>query len=41
MTPAVWVSLQIKFPITHILARPSHPKYRTIFKATRPNVALH
>uniref|UniRef100_A0A7S0YJ75 60S ribosomal protein L18a n=1 Tax=Polytomella parva TaxID=51329 RepID=A0A7S0YJ75_9CHLO len=30
----------IKFPITHKLARPSKPEFRTLFKANRPSVAM-
>lgn len=30
---------KISFPLTRKMARPSHPEFRTVFKATRPNVA--
>jgi large subunit ribosomal protein L18Ae len=31
---------KIKFPITHKLARASKPELKTLFKTTRPNVAM-
>jgi len=31
---------KIKFPLTHRLARPSAPEYRTLYKAKRPSVAM-
>ncbi|WIA37863.1 hypothetical protein OEZ86_014712 [Tetradesmus obliquus] len=31
---------KIKFPLTRRLARPSAPEYRTLYKATRPSVAM-
>lgn len=31
---------KIKFPLTHRIVRPSERKYRTVFKASRPNVAI-
>jgi large subunit ribosomal protein L18Ae len=32
---------KIKFPITHKLCRPSKPELRTLYKASRPNVAMY
>ncbi|MEW5306311.1 MAG: hypothetical protein WDW38_007128 [Sanguina aurantia] len=32
---------KIQFPITHKIARPSAPQFKTLFKAKRPNVALY
>jgi large subunit ribosomal protein L18Ae len=31
---------KIKFPLTRRLARPSAPEFRTLYKATRPSVAM-
>ena len=31
---------ELKFPLTHRVMRPSEKKYRTAFKANRPNVSL-
>jgi large subunit ribosomal protein L18Ae len=31
---------KISFPVTHKLARPTAPQFKTLFKATRPNVAM-
>ena len=31
---------QLRFPVTRKVVRPSERKYRTIFKAVRPNVAI-
>ena len=31
---------KIKFPLTRRMARPSDPTKKSIFKATRPNVAI-
>lgn len=32
---------KISFPITHRLARPPAPQYKSLYKATRPNVAMY
>jgi large subunit ribosomal protein L18Ae len=31
---------KIKFPLTHRMARPSAPEFRTLYKAKRPSVAM-